>query len=52
MTSMFQVSRMGEWLVIQERVGLLTTQNGTQQIHEKRIRINEEDLMTFCEQES
>jgi hypothetical protein len=47
-----KVSRMGEWLIIQERVGLLTTQNGTQQIHEKRIRINEEDLMTFCEQES
>ena len=49
--NLFKVSRMGEWLIIQERVGLLTTQNGTQQIHEKRIRINEEDLMTFCEQD-
>jgi len=44
-----KVSRQGQWLLIQEKVGLLTTQNGTQQIHEKRIRINEEDLVTFCE---
>eukprot|EP00088_Acartia_fossae_P064292 TRINITY_DN7908_c0_g1_i3.p1 TRINITY_DN7908_c0_g1~~TRINITY_DN7908_c0_g1_i3.p1 ORF type:complete len:165 (-),score=61.86 TRINITY_DN7908_c0_g1_i3:257-751(-) len=44
-----KVSRQGEWLVIQEKVGLLTTQNGTQQIHEKRIRINEQDLINYCE---
>jgi len=39
-----KVSREGEWLVFREKVGLLTTQNGTQQISEKRVRINEEDL--------
>jgi len=44
-----KVSRQGQFLIIQEKVGLLTTQNGTQQIHEKRIRINEEDLVIFCE---
>ena len=49
MTPYLQVSRQGEWLVIQEKVGLLTTQNGTQQIHEKRIRINEQDLINYCE---
>ena len=27
-----QVSRQGEWLVFTEKYGLLTTQNGTQQV--------------------
>ena len=33
-----QVSRQGEWLVITDRAGVLTTQAGTQQIREKRVR--------------
>ena len=41
---LLQVSREGEWLVIRERTGVLTTQNGTQQIRERRVRITEEEL--------
>ena len=33
-----QVSRQGEWVVITDRAGVLTTQAGTQQIREKRVR--------------
>jgi len=44
-----KVSREGEWLVIREKTGLLTTQNGTQQIWEKRVRISEGDLLNFCQ---
>jgi len=39
-----KVSRQGEWLVFTERVGVLTTQNGVQQIREERVRINSDDL--------
>jgi hypothetical protein len=38
------VSREGDWLVFRERSGVLTTQNGTQQIRERRVRITEEEL--------
>jgi len=44
-----KVSREGEWLVIREKTGLLTTQNGTQQIRETRVRINEDELSKLCE---
>jgi len=46
-----KVSREGEWLVLREKTGLLTTQNGTQQIHERRIKISEGELSRFCENE-
>jgi len=39
-----KVSRQGDWLVFTERVGVLTTQNGVQQIREERVRINSDDL--------
>merc|ERR1719430_1223441 len=39
-----KVSRQGEWLVFTERSGLLTTQNGTQQVIEKRVKLEFGDL--------
>jgi len=45
-----KVSREGEWLVLREKTGLLTTQNGTQQIRETRVRISEGDLVKLCEE--
>lgn len=44
-----KVSREGQWLVIREKTGVLTTQNGTQQIREKRVRITEEELVKLEE---
>ena len=39
-----QVSRQGDWLVFTEKVGILTSQNGVQQVREERVKINSEDL--------
>eukprot|EP00092_Neocalanus_flemingeri_P031536 GFUD01034247.1.p1 GENE.GFUD01034247.1~~GFUD01034247.1.p1 ORF type:complete len:159 (+),score=49.06 GFUD01034247.1:56-532(+) len=39
-----KVSRQGEWLVFTEKYGLLTTQNGTQQIIEKRVKLEFGDM--------
>merc|ERR1712001_768401 len=39
-----KVTRQGDWLVFTEKVGILTSQNGVQQVHEERVRINAEDL--------
>ena len=36
-----QVSRQGEWLVFTEKYGLLTTQNGTQQVDRMILYINQ-----------
>ena len=39
-----KVTRQGDWLVFTEKVGILTSQNGVQQVREERVRINSEDL--------
>jgi hypothetical protein len=39
-----KVTRQGDWLVFTEKVGLLTSQNGVQQVREQRVKINSEDL--------
>ena len=44
-----QVSREGDYLVFIEKKGLLTTQNGTQQITERRVRLGGTDLNTLEE---
>ena len=46
---MSQVSREGDYLVFIEKKGLLTTQNGTQQITERRVRLGGTDLNTLEE---
>ena len=45
----YQVSREGDFLVFVEKKGLLTTQNGTQQITERRVRLGGTDLNTLEE---
>ena len=49
MTVLDQVSREGDFLVFVEKKGLLTTQNGTQQIRERRVRLGGTDLNTLEE---
>ena len=44
-----QVSRQGDWLVFTEKVGVLTTQAGTQQVQEKRVRVGSDDLEKLVE---
>ena len=44
-----QVSREGEWLVFVEKVGLLTTQNGTQQIKETRVKVGTPEFQKILE---
>ena len=44
-----QVSRQGDWLVFTEKVGVLTTQNGTQTITEKRVKMGTDDLEKLME---
>ena len=39
-----KVTRQGDWLIFTERIGVLTSQNGVQQVKEERVRINPEDL--------
>merc|ERR1719494_1109212 len=39
-----KVTRQGDWLVFTEKVGILTSQNGVQQVREERVKINSEDL--------
>merc|ERR1712106_137223 len=39
-----KVSRQGEWIILQEKVGLLTSQNGVQQIKERRVKLGSSDL--------
>merc|ERR1711962_280094 len=39
-----KVSREGDFLVFVEKKGVLTTQNGTQQINETRIKIGGKDM--------
>ena len=39
-----KVTRMGDWLVFTEKVGVVTSQNGVQQERVTRVKINEEDL--------
>ena len=46
---MHQVSRQGDWLVFTEKVGVLTTQNGTQQVTEKRVKMGTDDLEKLVE---
>ena len=48
-TVLVQVSREGDFLVFVEKKGLLTTQNGTQQITERRVRLGGTDLNTLEE---
>ena len=48
-TFLVQVSREGDFLVFVEKKGLLTTQNGTQQITERRVRLGGTDLNTLEE---
>ena len=45
----YQVSREGDFLVFVEKKGLLTTQNGTQQITERRVRLGATHLNTLEE---
>ena len=49
LTVCFQVSRQGDWLVFTEKVGVLTTQAGTQQVQEKRVRVGSDDLEKLVE---
>ena len=49
LTVLDQVSREGDFLVFVEKKGLLTTQNGTQQITERRVRLGGTDLNTLEE---
>ena len=44
-----QVSRQGDWLVFTEKVGVLTTQAGTQRVQEKRVRVGSDDLEKLVE---
>ena len=44
-----QVSRQGDWLVFTEKVGVLTTQAGTQQVQERRVRVGSDDLEKLVE---
>ena len=44
-----QVSRQGDWLVFTEKIGVLTTQNGTQTITEKRVKMGTDDLEKLME---
>ena len=47
--AVLQVSRQGDWLVFTEKVGVLTTQAGTQQVQEKRVRVGSDDLEKLVE---
>merc|ERR1712226_421628 len=44
-----KVTRMGDYLVFTERAGVLTSQNGVQQVREERVKINSEDLAKLVE---
>merc|ERR1712126_405664 len=44
-----KVTRMGDYLVFTERNGILTSQNGVQQVKEERVKINAEDLARLVE---
>eukprot|EP00090_Calanus_glacialis_P012749 TRINITY_DN2136_c0_g1_i2.p1 TRINITY_DN2136_c0_g1~~TRINITY_DN2136_c0_g1_i2.p1 ORF type:complete len:153 (-),score=49.41 TRINITY_DN2136_c0_g1_i2:150-608(-) len=44
-----KVSRQGEYVIFTEKQGLLTTQNGTQQIVERRIKLGSHDLEKLME---
>jgi len=44
-----KVSRQGEWVVFTEKTGLLTTQAGTQQVSEQRVKLDPRDLNTLKE---
>ena len=44
-----KVTRQGDWLVFTEKVGVLTTQAGTQQVQEKRVRVGSDDLEKLVE---
>ena len=49
MCVLLQVSRQGDWLVFTEKVGVLTTQAGTQQVQERRVRVGSDDLEKLVE---
>jgi len=44
-----KVSRQGDWVIFTEKQGVLTTQNGTQQITEKRVKLGTHDLEKLIE---
>merc|ERR1712106_395226 len=44
-----KVSRQGDFVIFTEKQGLLTTQNGTQQITERRIKLGSHDLEKLVE---
>jgi len=44
-----KVSRQGEWIILQEKVGVITSQNGVQQVREKRVKLGSSDLEKLIE---
>merc|ERR1712106_664895 len=44
-----KVSRQGDWVIFTEKQGVLTTQNGTQQVTERRVKIGSHDLEKLME---
>merc|ERR1711942_562989 len=44
-----KVSRQGDYVVFTDRKGVLTTQNGTQQIVERRVKLGSHDLEKLVE---
>eukprot|EP00091_Calanus_sinicus_P015637 TRINITY_DN3409_c0_g1_i4.p1 TRINITY_DN3409_c0_g1~~TRINITY_DN3409_c0_g1_i4.p1 ORF type:complete len:153 (-),score=49.40 TRINITY_DN3409_c0_g1_i4:130-588(-) len=44
-----KVSRQGDFVIFTEKQGVLTTQNGTQQIVERRIKLGSHDLEKLVE---
>ena len=44
-----QVSRHGDYVIFTDRQGVLTTQNGTQQIVERRVKLGSHDLEKLVE---
>merc|ERR1711874_473421 len=44
-----KVSRQGDFVIFTEKQGILTTQNGTQQITERRVKLGSHDLEKLME---
>jgi len=44
-----KVSRQGEWIILSERVGVLTSQNGVQQVRERRVKLGSTDFDKLVE---
>ena len=47
--AIFKVSRQGDYVIITDKEGVLTTQNGTQQVVEKRVKLGSDDFDKLVE---